>query len=151
SSRFRTPAEKLEDIENRLAGIELDPFAAWMSMVLLDITLLDLLVSANRPVRNLVSCRDALETVDMELAAYDLVIGNPPYGKVTLDSNQRSRFKESLFGHANLYGLFTDLAIRLCKPSGIIGYVTPTSFLGGEYFKRLRHLLATRAPLRRLD
>ena len=150
-TRFRDPVEKVEDIENRLAGIELDPFAAWMSMVLLDLALLDLTISAKRPVKNLVFCRDALETDHSELGGFDLVIGNPPYGKVTLDPLQRRRFKESLFGHANLYGLFTDLAVQLCKPAGIIGYVTPTSFLGGEYFKNLRHLLATRAPLRRLD
>ena len=48
------------------------------------------------------------------------------------------RFRRSLFGHANLYGVFTDLALRFTGPGGIIAYVTPTSFLSGEYFKALR-------------
>jgi len=150
-SRHKQPLAIIEDVESRLFGIEVDPFAAWMSMVLLDLALLDLTLSAKRPLNNLVCTRDALEVKPDELGMFDLVIGNPPYGKVTLAPSQRSRFRESLFGHANLYGIFTDLAIRLSKPGGTIGFVTPTSFLGGEYFKNLRHLLTIHAPLQRLD
>jgi hypothetical protein len=43
---------------------------------------------------------------------------------------------------SNLYGLFTDLAAQLARRGGVIAYVTPTSFLAGEYFKSLRALLA---------
>ncbi len=150
-SRCNQPLAIVEDLEDRLFGVEIDAFAAWMSMVLLDFTLLDLTVSAKRPLKNLVTARNALETHLGEKNAFDLVIGNPPYGRVTLSPDQRSRFKASLFGHANLYGLFTDLAVQLAKPGGIIGYVTPTSFLGGEYFKNLRNLLSTQAALKRLD
>ena len=42
SSRHRQPAATLHDIETRLLGIEVDPFAAWMSMVLMDLALYDL-------------------------------------------------------------------------------------------------------------
>jgi len=141
----------LADIESRLVGVEVDPFAAWMSMVLLDLTLLDLTIESQRPLKALVNTRDALEISAEKSEQFDLVLGNPPYGKVTLKPNQRERFRESLFGHANLYGVFTELAVRLAKPGGLIAYVTPTSFLGGEYFKNLRKLLSKHAPLQRLD
>ena len=36
--------------------------------------------------------------------------------------------------------------MRWTKPSGVIAYVTPTSFLAGEYFKALRSVLASDAP-----
>ncbi|PTA84963.1 restriction endonuclease, partial [Kosakonia sp. H7A] len=39
----------------------------------------------------------------------------------------------------------TDLALRLAKPDGVVAYLTPTSFLGGQYFKELRRLLSTEA------
>jgi adenine-specific DNA-methyltransferase len=42
--------------------------------------------------------------------------------------------------------VFTDIALRWAKPAGVIAYVTPTSFLAGEYFKSLRSLLAADAP-----
>ena len=41
----------------------------------------------------------------------------------------RRRYRRSLYGHANQYGVFTDLALRWTVPGGVIAYVTPTSFL----------------------
>src|SRR5206468_3368473 len=57
----------------------------------------------------------------------------------------------SLYGHANLYGLFTESALGLARAGGIVSYVTPTGFLAGEYFTRLRGLLHTDAPPVALD
>ncbi len=51
SSRHRQPAATLHDIETRLLGIEVDPFAARMSMVLMDLALYDLTAAAGRPLR----------------------------------------------------------------------------------------------------
>lgn len=82
---------------------------------------------------------------------FDLVIGNPPYGRTPLEPAVRALYQRSLYGHANLYGLFTDLALRQANPGGIIAYVTPTSFLAGEYFKKLRVLLACEAPPATID
>ena len=58
----------------------------------------------------------------------------------------RGKFADSLFGHANLYGVFTDQALRLTLAGGLVAYLTPTSFLAGEYFKSLRGLLGRDAP-----
>jgi adenine-specific DNA-methyltransferase len=79
-------------------------------------------------------------------AKYDLVIGNPPYGRVALTPEQRMEFARGLYGHANLYGVFTDIAIRWTKKGGLIAYLTPTSMLGGQYFAALRSLVAKTAP-----
>ena len=70
---------------------------------------------------------------------------------VTLSPEMRKKFRRSLFGHANLYGVFTDLALRFTRPGGVIAYVTPTSFLSGEYFKALRGLLGRDAPPASID
>jgi len=134
------PAEwTLKRISSSLKGIEIDPFAAWMASVLLEAALMPLCVEARRRLPNVVVIGDALDNVDV--GTFDLVIGNPPYGRVKLDQEQRERYSRSLYGHANLYGLFTDLALRLTKEKGVIAYLTPTSFLGGQYFKSLRELL----------
>ena len=140
------PAEAvLTSIEQRLRGYEIDPFAAWMSEVFLDVTLAELCLKAGRPLKSLVQVCDALEQ-EPEAGKFDLVIGNPPYGRITLSPGLRQKFRRSLFGHANLYGVFADLALRLTRSSGVIAYVTPTSFLSGEYFKALRVLLGWEAP-----
>lgn len=133
----------LRRLGKRLKGIELDPFAAWMSSVLLEAAVLPLCVASKRRMADVVTVADALG--QREIGQFDLVIGNPPYGRVTLDEQRRADYARSLYGHANLYGLFTDLALHLAKPGGVVAYLTPTSFLGGQYFKALRELLTDQA------
>ncbi|MBP8543347.1 MULTISPECIES: class I SAM-dependent DNA methyltransferase [unclassified Citrobacter] len=131
-------------ISRRLKGIEIDPFAAWMSSVLLESVLMPLCIKAKRRLpEDTIIVGDALH--HDKITGYDLVIGNPPYGRVTLDTQMRERYARSLFGHANLYGLFTDLAVRMAKKeSGVVAFLTPTSFLGGQYFTALRTLLTNK-------
>ena len=135
----------LESIQRRLHGLERDLFAAWMSQVFLDAALADLCVEAGVRLQSVVRVCDSLEQAPAG-EGFDLVVGNPPYGRITLPPALREKFRRSLFGHANLYGVFTDLALRLTRPGGVIAYVTPTSFLSGEYFKALRGLLGREAP-----
>ena len=143
-------AVALKKVQRRLHGFEVDPFAAWMSQVFLDLTLGDLCREAGTRLQSVVHVCDSLKQTP-EGEGFDLVVGNPPYGRVTLTPERRKIFERSLFGHANLYGVFTDLALRFARPGGIIGYVTPTSFLAGEYFKALRGLLGREAPPASID
>lgn len=138
------PAFILAQLGNRLSGFELDPHAASLSQAALEIFLSDLRASSGRDVPIFVTVCDALEEVPEE--SYDLVVGNPPYGRISLTAEQRARFARGLYGHANLYGVFTDIALRWTRLGGVIAYLTPTSMLGGQYFAALRKLLADEAP-----
>lgn len=138
--------EIVHAISENLIGIEIDRFAAWMSQVLTEIQLLPLTLQANHRLGQIAQVGDALNVLYDHAERYDLVLGNPPYGKVSLSSVQRLKWSRSLYGHANLYGLFTDLALHVAKPKGTVALVTPTSFLGGQYFKKLRGLIASEAP-----
>jgi adenine-specific DNA-methyltransferase len=138
------PAFAIQQIAARLLGLELDPHAAGLAQGALEILLADLTVAAGRPAPVLVRVCDALEETPGE--SFDLVIGNPPYGRITLTPDQRRRYARSLYGHANLYGVFTDVALRWAKADGFIAYLTPTSFLAGQYYAALRRLLAGHAP-----
>lgn len=140
-----SPAILIENIASRLRGYEIDAFGAWLSQVSLDAVVLPVARVAGRRLPVVVSVCNSLERSPPR-DRFDLVIGNPPYGRVRLEERERERFKRSLYGHANLYGLFTDVALRHAKPHGVIAYVTPTSFLAGHYFKNLRALLARDAP-----
>ena len=150
SMESQAPRDNLEDLESRLRGYEIDPFAAWLAQVFLDAVLMDLALQAGRPPANVVTVCDALKAPE-ETQLFDLVIGNPPYVKQTLEPEVREKFQRSIYGHANLYGLFTDLALRLARPGGVITYVVPTSFLSGAYFKSLRQLLEDQAPPRTME
>jgi len=140
-----SPRILLQNIASRLRGYELDPFGAWLSQVALDAALLPVCRAADRGSPLLVTVCDSLRHAAPG-EGFDLVIGNPPYGRVTLPAAERAQFQRGLYGHANQYGLFTDLALRHVRPGGLVAYVTPTSFLAGEYFKNLRALLGRTAP-----
>lgn len=139
-------AARVEHIEQHLVGFEIDPFSAWMSQMFVELVLAEDLSYLDRKLKPLVVVRDSLLSPEADYGTMDLVVGNPPYGKFKLNKQQREFWQRSLYGHANLYGLFTDLAVRLAAPGGVIAYVTPTSFLGGQYFQALRRLMATEAP-----
>jgi adenine-specific DNA-methyltransferase len=140
----------VENIATRLRGYEIDPVGAWLSQVSLDAVLLPLCRECDARMPLVVVLCDSLRQPPPR-EPFDLVIGNPPYGRVRLDPGQRVRFKRSLFGHANVYGLFTDFALHQVKTGGVVAYVTPTSFLAGEYFKNLRTLLVADAPPTAID
>lgn len=148
AARNVEPALAVRSIATRLRGLELDPVAAWISCVMVEAALLPLLRGTGQ---RLSPCRavDALTVPD--IADADLVIGNPPYGRLTLAPDTRARFARSLYGHANLYGLFMDLAVRFAAPGGLIAFLTPSSFLAGDYFKHLRRTLTDLAPPLSLD
>ena len=133
-------------IESRVRGIEIDRFSAWMAHVFLEAGLWNHCVAAGKRLRPLIFAMDALTAPDAWFGQSDVLVGNPPFGRVALSPAIRNRFQRSIWGHANLYGVFTDLAIRLARPGGVVGFVTPASFLGGEYFKSLRRLLLQLAP-----
>ncbi|XBT44329.1 N-6 DNA methylase [Pseudomonas viridiflava] len=145
-----SPKLLIQSIGNRLRGYEIDPFGAWLSQVTLDAVVLPVTRLAGRKLPVMVTVCDSLRRSPPK-DRFDLVIGNPPYGRAKLDAETRERYKRSLYGHANLYGLFTDLALRHTKLGGVIAYVTPTSFLAGVYFKNLRALLGRSAPPLTID
>lgn len=145
-----SPKMLMQNIGNRLRGYEIDPFGAWLSQVTLDAVVLPISRLAGRQLPVMVTVCDSLRRSSPK-DRFDLVIGNPPYGRAKLDAETRERYKRSLYGHANLYGLFTDLALRHTKQGGVIAYVTPTSFLAGVYFKNLRALLGRSAPPLSID
>ncbi|MCB1132534.1 MAG: N-6 DNA methylase [Verrucomicrobiae bacterium] len=145
-----TPSERIEQVGLRVRGYEIDPFSAWMSQVFAEAVMLPDCRAASTRLPRLVNVCDSLSP-EHPAGAFDLVIGNPPYGKTRLGERDRLRFAQGVFGHANLYGLFTDQAVRWTKPGGMIAFVTPTSMLSGEYFKKLRGLLVQSAPPSRIE
>ncbi len=72
-----------------------------------------------------------------------VVICNPPYRK--LKSAETAQYKEpfraALQGQPNIYALFIEQALKIVSPGGLIGLLTPTSYLTGSLFSNLRRHL----------
>ena len=85
--------------------------------------------------------------VDLDVAfateysgGFDVIIGNPPYVQVfDLNLKEALETKFEVFKRNNdLYSSFYELSINLLKNRGILGFITPNSFIKGDYFKNLR-------------
>jgi adenine-specific DNA-methyltransferase len=146
SREWASDTEAFSHLKSHLKGFELDRFSAWMAEAFLDAALRLSFPSTQHSFAGHVEVGNSLTRPLASFGTFDLVIGNPPYGKKTLTPKERVKWKRGLYGHANLYGLFTDLAIRLVDTGGVVASVTPASFLGGQYFERLRGLIASEAP-----
>ena len=71
---------------------------------------------------------------------FDVVIANPPYG---ITVNDR---RSAAIGHSDSYTNFMGLGCDLA-PSGIMAYITPTSWETGDKFKKFRRYLFSKVAL----
>jgi len=79
---------------------------------------------------------------------FDIVIANPPY-VVAKDRKLREIYAESIFGRANLYGLFIHMSIQnLLKKNGCLIYINPRTLLTDSYFKALRNYILKNTKVR---
>lgn len=72
---------------------------------------------------------------------FDLIIGNPPYQKVSKDAEEALQMKEVCYGAPNLYFLFASMSIVNLKKNGEMVYIIPRSWTSGAYFKSFRKFL----------
>lgn len=141
------PAMVLSGLAARIQGVDLDEHAVYMANVILGAEALPTLArvpeSLRRPIPQLAVLGDGL--IEREPALVTVV--NPPYGRMKLSDDDRSRFREVLYGHANLYGLFMGAGAANLTERGVLAALVPTSFTSGLYFHKLREYLAANASL----
>ena len=136
----------------QLRGIEIDTGLAILSQTLLRKMLVREYGFTRRGSLGVVKLGDAL-SVSLQ-SKFDLVIGNPPYGRVRdrLEDNiLKAAGRANLGGHTNLYSLFLLRGLNWLKPGGGLVFVLPTSFVAGPYFAGLRHEVFSRASVERID
>jgi adenine-specific DNA-methyltransferase len=142
----------LAGLPNHIAGVDNDEHAVWLGNVLLASQMLPILArtprARRRPLPALVRLGDGLASSEQRAL---VTIMNPPYGRVRLSDDERARFSDSLYGHANLYGLFMAAGVDALADQGVMAALVPTSFLAGQYFKNLRAVLVDTAPLREVE
>lgn len=145
------PVLVLRSLPNFIEGLDNDPWAVYLANVTLAAEMLPTLarVSENlrRPLPSLARIGDGLAA---DLPPAHSWIMNPPYGRQRLTTERREQFIDTLYGHANLYGMFMASALDKTHADGAIAALVPTSFASGLYFHRLRRQLSERTPLRSL-
>ena len=137
----------------QLHGVEIDKGLATLSRRLLASMLKnEFNVAFGREARGMIRCQDFLAARFNQ--RFDLVIGNPPYGRVLSRVGEKILKEAGLAnygGHTNFYSLFLMRALDYVKPGGGLVFVLPTSFVAGPYFSGLRQEILDRADVVRID
>ena len=144
--------EACKYVLRHLRGIEIDTGLATLSQTLLRKMLAREYDFTCTGPPEVVKRGDAL-SVSLQ-TKFDLVIGNPPYGRVRgrlADKILKAAGRANLGGHTNLYSLFLLRGLNWLKPGGGLVFVLPTSFVAGPYFAGLRHEIFSRAFVERID
>lgn len=74
---------------------------------------------------------------------YDIVISNPPYKKLSKQSDESKVVSDIVYGQPNIYFIFMAMSIHLLKNNGEMIFITPRSFTSGAYFKKFREYMLT--------
>ncbi len=94
---------------------------------------------------------------DRERGGFDVVLGNPPWVSHGLRDREGASDEERAFYDRhfpagaqyklNLYPLFIELALRICRPGGRHGFLVPDSLLAGHHYSRIRERLLSECEL----
>lgn len=137
---------------SRLHGIEIDQGLATLSGRLLKGMLRREHGFSGKHIPKVVRRGDSLAIKVRD--RYDLVVGNPPYGKIGRAAGAKlgtTSGLANLGGHTNLYSLFLLRALDWLRPGGGLVFILPTSFVAGPYFSGLRQEILSRAEVVRID
>lgn len=72
---------------------------------------------------------------------FDLIIGNPPYMKISRDAPEALAMADVCCGAPNLYFLFAAMSLFDLRENGEMVYIVPRSWTAGAYFKQFRKKL----------
>lgn len=151
ASTHMSPRLVLAGLPNVIEGIDNDPAAVWVANLVLAAEMLPTLAripeKSRRPLPALCQIGDGLAPTSRPARA---VVMNPPYGRVKLSEEERSRFADFIYGHANIYGLFMASAAQSIDEDGVLSALVPTSFLAGRYFSPLRDYFSSDFRLREM-
>jgi adenine-specific DNA-methyltransferase len=152
--RLGTPADlACRGVLTQLHGIEIDKGLATLSRRLLSSMVRHEFTTAlGREARGTIEHHDFLTAKFHQ--KFDLVVGNPPYGRVRSRVGPKTLEAAGLAnngGHTNFYSLFLMRALDCVKPGGGLVFVLPTSFVAGPYFSGLRQEILDRADVVRID
>lgn len=145
--------KRLSHIEAHLSGNDLDPTLLEVSRAFLRMALSDLIVAADREPEFRLLKGDGLTSTQIEALQPDVLACNPPYRKLKAAEVDKYRklHGDIIEQQPNIYGLFINRTFQLAKQGGLVGLLTPTSFLSGRSFSKLRTKLLTDADTLYVD
>lgn len=138
-------------IEQNIFGADINPESIVRAKILLSLLAVNEHEDRADIKFNLVCCNSIRDNVAFLLrgrsnAAFDYVIGNPPYVNTHEIDNEtraflRKEYTTTTTGVFNLFYAFVELGYHLLCNTGRLGYIVPNNFIVIEAAEPLRHYL----------
>lgn len=147
------PAQIVEKVTSNLRGNDLNETLAFLSSQFVLMALYKFITLSNIKPEITISVGNGLKSTLWDGRKADVILCNPPYRKMKSVevSDYFDEYAEIIEGQPNIYGLFIRQCLRIGRDQSLIGLLTPTSYLSGKYFSKLRRLALTEATMRQLD
>lgn len=147
--RGATPAQVLRHVQAHLFGIDKDETLCKLSRHFLLMALHDEVRASGCVPRFQVVRGDSLLQVPHLVGTMDVVVCNPPFRKMPPPEVKKyfDEFSDVIEAQPNLYALFIARCVKLLASGGTCALVTPTSFLSGQHFSKLRTFLMTQTKV----
>ena len=89
--------------------------------------------------------QNTLNFYKSHLNFFDFIAGNPPYIRIhNLDLNTKKVLKQDFFfleGTIDIYLSFFEMGFKMLKKEGLLGYITPNSYLHNSSYSLFREYL----------
>ncbi|MDO4696816.1 MAG: Eco57I restriction-modification methylase domain-containing protein [Neisseria sp.] len=133
----------ISDLETYIYGIEKDPTAYQQCLTNLNKLIQKELTSCTLNWK--IFCDDTLIKYQDYLKSFDFIFGNPPYIRIhNLDRQTRILIKEKMQftnGMLDIYISFFEMALQMLKTNGVLGFITPNTFLHNTSYQNFRKFL----------
>lgn len=142
----------IKKLSKNLVGTDINPLLVMLSIEFIRMAAYREIIESRCDLELQISVADSLSSVEM-LRSAEVVICNPPYRKMTRSEwlPYQEHFGHIITGQPNIYSLFIQKCIELASQAGRIGLLTPTSYLSGQHFSKLRRSINTLTSVQQLD
>ena len=140
-------------ISNNIMGNDIDSTLSYLSTQYLLMALYKQIEISKYLPTIKISNGDGLRSEIYGRSQADVIICNPPYRKMkSAEVNEYvGTYSDVIEGQPNIYSLFIRKCLKIGKPGSLVGLLTPTSYLSGRYFSKLRRTILKEASVCQLD
>ncbi len=143
----------IEGLEKYIYAVELDEEEFIKCLNNLN-TLISDKLNYNKKINWNIFNNDTLLHYQNYINKFNYVIGNPPYIRIhnlSLEIRQKLK-KEFLFseGTIDIYLSFFEMGLKMLKKDGVLGFITPNSYLHNHSYHKFRNYLKTEKLLKYL-
>lgn len=142
-------SEIISDLETYIYGIEIDPLI--YAECIEKLNQLCLIRLGKPSIDWKIYQQDTLDVFLDYLFFFDYIVGNPPYIRIHNLPNITRHFIKKQFkfttGTTDLYLVFFEMAFKMLKNTGKLGFISPNSFLYNSSYKAFRATLQSNKSL----